>query len=114
MHKFKVKGERHSTSKVKTLKPVDEVKENAKREFANYACPAWRLEQMWDETFPEGASPQIQQIGAFLRAVIADVHKEESDILEEKELTPKDVNGTISQLAKQWFMERLGQQAGIV
>ena len=113
IHKFKVKGEKHSSSKVKTLKAVDEVKENAKREFANYACPAWRLEQMWDETFPEGVEPEITEMGTFLRAVMADIRKEESDILQEKALTPKDVNAMISKLAKQWFMERLNQHPDI-
>ena len=45
IHRFKVKGEKHSVSKVKTLKPVDEVKEQSKIDFANYVCTPDRLEQ---------------------------------------------------------------------
>ena len=109
LHKFKVKGEKHSNSKVRTLKPVDEAKENAKREFVNYACAGWRLEQMFSETFSEetGFEADIKHTGDFLRAVVRDVMKEESDILEERDLEPKDVNALISRVARQWFMEQL-------
>lgn len=113
LHKFKVKGEKHSSSKVKTLKPVDEAKENAKREFANYACPAWRLEQMWQETFPEGVQPTVKKTGDFLRNVHRDVIKEESDILAEQGLEPKEVNGMISQVARTWFNAELDKESGL-
>merc|ERR1712232_1257231 len=97
--RFKTKGEKHAKSKVKkfkvkTLKTVDEAKEKAKVEFANYACPAWRLEQAWQTTFGienEKMAPTKKEMGNFLRAVIADVMKEEMDVLKEKELKPKDV-----------------------
>ncbi len=110
IHRFKVKGEKHSSSKVKTLKPVDDVKEQAKIDFANYACTPDRLEQAWTLIFGinhEIMEPDISQTGSFLRAVITDTMKEESDILASKNLEPKDVNATISKLARQWFMQEL-------
>lgn len=111
LFRFKVKGDKHSKSNVKKLKPVDEEKEKAKVEFANYACPAWRLEQAWDKTFLIGSNeeitPDVKMTGDFLRLVITDVMKEESDILKEKGLEAKEVNGMISKVARQWFMEQL-------
>ena len=115
LHRFKVKGEKHANSKVKTLKPVDEAKEQVKIDFANSACAAVRLEQAWQTTFGienEKSKPTIALTGTFLRAVITDVMKEEQDIMAEKGLEPKDVNGMISKVARQWFMEELDKEAG--
>ncbi len=113
---FKTKGENHSKSKVKTLKPVDEVKEQAKIDFANYVCTADRLMQAWEKTFQVGGDeiiPTVKMTGDFLRAVIKDVMKEEMDILAEKGLEPKEVNGMISKVARIWFMEQLDKEAGL-
>ena len=111
-YNFKIKGESHANSKVKTLKPVDEAKENAKIEFANYACPAWRLEQMYQETFDtlNGGQGDIKGTGAFLKAVVSDVMKEELGKMGEAGLEPKEVNGMISKVARKWFMEQLDRE----
>jgi len=111
-HNFKIKGEKHANSKVKKLKPVDEAKEQAKIDFANYACPAWRLEQMYQETFDtlNGGKGDIKGTGAFLKAVVADVMKEELDKMTEAGLEPKEVNGMISKVARTWFMEQLDKE----
>lgn len=108
--RFKSKGEKHSKSKVKKIKEIDIEKEQNKIDFANYATPAWRLEQMWQELFGinnEIAFPEKKYIGDFIRLVIADIKKEESDILEEKKLLPNDVNKYISNICKNWFLEQL-------
>lgn len=113
VHRFKIKGEKHSESKVKTLKPVDEVKEQNKIDFANYATPAWRLEQAWQTVFGidnEKESPDIKMTGPFLKAVVNDVMKEEMDVLAERGLEPKEVNGLISKVARTWFMEELDKE----
>lgn len=114
--RFKVKGEEHSNSKVKTLKPVDENKENKKREFANYACKSWRLEQAWQTVFGienEKKVPSTESTGDFLKAVINDVMKEELDIMANYGLEPKEVNGYISKIAREWFITELNNLAGI-
>ncbi len=52
LQRWKVKGEKHSKSKVKTLKKVDIKREQKKIDFVNnFACKSWRLEQIYDETF---------------------------------------------------------------
>jgi hypothetical protein len=117
LYRFKVKGEKHSASKVKTLKPVDEAAEQIKIDFVNnIACTSSRLEQAWQNTFGienEKMLPDVSMTGDFLRAVIVDVMKEESDIMEENELDPKKINGAISKVARGWFMEQLDKEAGI-
>lgn len=115
VHRFKVKGEKHANSKVKTLSPVDEEKEQVKIEFANYAANALRLEQAWQNTFGienELMEPTVAATGTFMRFVIADVWKEESEVAHEKGLEPKVVNGMISKVARAWFMEQLQKEAG--
>lgn len=113
VHRFKVKGEEHAASKVKTLKPVDSVKEQAKIDFATYACPAWRLEQMYKEIQDENGSISIKDMGTFLKKLHKDIIKEESDVMIEKGLEPKEVNGKISQVAKNWFQEQLNNEVGL-
>jgi len=116
LYKFKVKGEKHSKSKVKTLAPVDEEKELAKIEFTNYVCTASRLEQAWQTVFgieDEEQEPNIKFTGEFIKAVIGDVMKEELDIMEERDLLPKEVNGLIAKLARRWFMDELDKKVGL-
>ena len=111
IYRFKVKGKEHSKSKVKTLKPVDNIKEQAKIDFATYSCSSSRLEQAWQNTFGIGnekMKPTINETGTFLRFVIADVMKEELDIMTDIGLTPKDVNGKIAEISRMWFLYCLG------
>jgi hypothetical protein len=113
LYRFKVKGEKHSRSKVKTLKPVDSVKEQKLIDFANYATPAWRLEQAWQEVFGinnEKEEPNQKRIGDIIRLVIKDVWKEESDIAFEKGIEPKEVNGKISRIVSNWIQEELNKE----
>jgi hypothetical protein len=106
LYRFKVKGEKHSATKVKVLNPVDEELENKMIEFANYACKSWRLEQFWNELFSE-SEPDVKQIGDFLRKVFNDVLKEESDLIIKENLDSKKVSKYISQIARKWFFEQL-------
>jgi len=120
VYRFKVKGEKHAkgSGKIKTLKPVDTVFEQKKITFVNnYACKEFRFEQAWQEVFGienEKMQPTIKAMGDFLRLVIKDVIKEESDIMEENELIPKDVNSMISKIARIWFTSKLDEDAGLL
>lgn len=117
---WKTKGEEHaksSGSKVKTLKPVDSVKEQAKVDFVNnHAVKEFRLQQAWQECFGienEKMEPTVKATGDFLRFVINDVIKEESDIMNEVGLEPKEVNSMISKVARGWFMSKLDNECGL-
>ena len=114
--RFKVKGEEHSkgTGKVKTLKPVNEEFENKKITFVNdYACTESRLQQMWTELVHENGEVTVKMTGDFLRKVVNDVIKEESDIIAKEGLEPKIINGMISKVARGFFMTKLDEEAGL-
>jgi len=113
LYRWKIKGSKHSKTKVKTLKAVDESHEKAKIEFANYACSAVRLEQCWTSVFGienEKLEPTIKATGDFLRNVFQDILKEESDIMIEKGLNRKDIGGVVAKIAKRWFMDQLDKE----
>lgn len=108
--RWKVKGEKHSVSKVKTLSPVDDFKESKKIDFANSVCKPWRLEQMWQSLFgieEEKLDPSVKHTGDFIRLVLADIYKEESENLFELGLEPRDVNGKIADISRKWFLDQL-------
>ena len=111
-HTFKIKGESHARSKVKILEPVDDEYEQRKIDFANYATPAWRLEQGIQETFDtlNGGEMDIKKMGDFIRWVVKDIMKEELDKLQEYNLEPKEVNKTISTIVRNFFMNELNRQ----
>jgi len=113
--KWKTKGEEHSkgSGKKKTLKPVDNNYEQKKIDFVNnIACTESRLEQTYNETFDtiNGGKGDIKKTGDYLRNVIKDVIKEESDILIELEISPKDINRKISNIARPYMLSRLDKE----
>lgn len=110
MYQFKVKGSKHAgSSKVKTLKPVDDVKLQKIQEVAQQVTPAWRLEQMFvkvNDTLNCGV-PTMQNMGAFLKEVNQDIIKEESDVMAAAGLEPKEVFPVVARIARQWYSEEL-------
>lgn len=115
VYRFKVKGERHSKSKVKTIRKVDAVKLDKIHDIAEKVTPNWRLEQMLTETFDliNGGSVNREGLGDYLRAVIKDVMKEDLDIIADASLEPKDVNKYISQIARDYFFEYERNDLGV-
>lgn len=105
--RFKVKGEKHSSSKVKHLAPVNTEKVNSIKEFAEYVVTESRLNQAIEKVFTSVNQPiDIKKMGDFLKWINNDVMKEEIDTLNDNGLEPKDVNGVISNLARTWFLDK--------
>lgn len=101
---FKVKGEKHSVSKVKTLAEVDPVRLQNMREFVEYAVTENRLEQGLGEVGLDQS-----KIGEFIAWVSRDINKEEGDVLEANSLTMKDVAKFISNKSRGWYMQKLNE-----
>lgn len=113
---FKSKGEKHSkASKVTTLKPVDDVKLNKIVDIVNKVCVDWRMEQMLDKTFDlmNGGSIDIKKMGDFIRNVIQDIMKEESDTIAEAGLEPKDINSKVSEKCRLYFFAKQNEEVGL-
>lgn len=108
---FKVKDERHSKSKVKTLANVDVERINNIKELADSLANSGRLEQMHQTVFNtlNGGETDITKIGEFIKVVMHDVLKEDLDILAASGFTTKDVSGFIAKNCKNFIMEKLGE-----
>lgn len=102
--KFKVKGEKHSSSKVKTLAKVDTEKLNSINEFVEYAATENRFKQAMEIIF-KGNEIDIKKLGDVLRWVIKDITEEEADTMEDNGLTSKDVNKYLSTKIRNMFFE---------
>lgn len=104
VHRFKVKGEKHSVSKVKKLATVDVEKLNSINEFVEYAVTENRFNQALENVF--GKEPiVIEKLGDLIRWVIKDITDEEMDTMVENNLEPKDVNKYISGKVKEMFFK---------
>lgn len=109
---FKSKGTLHSqSSKVVTLKEVDDEKINKVIQVSNQLCPNWRLEQMLEKTFDlmNGGTLDVKKTGEYIKNMMQDILKEELDILSENNLTPKDITSNVAQISKNYLFERLNK-----
>lgn len=118
IHRFKVKGELHSsgTGKVKTLKPVNEELENKKIKFVNeIACTESRLDQMYTEIIHTKHNGDfllmdMKDLRDYLVLVYRDVIKENSEEMAEVGLEPKQINSMVSKVAVSYFRSRLDKE----
>ena len=104
---FKSKGEKHSSSKVKTLSAIDVDRLNTINEFVTYAVTENRLEQGIQYLKENLHEISVKSTGLFVKWVVNDVLKEEMDTLTENGLVPKDVGSPINKVAKVWFHQYL-------
>jgi len=105
--KFKVKGEKHSSSKVKTIAAVNVEELNSINEFVEYALTESRLEQGFNWLVENHHELTQKSTGLFLSWINRDVVKEESDVLIENQLDMKRVGSKISEKARFWFFDKL-------
>jgi len=105
VHRFKVKGEKHSASKVKTLAAVDVEKLNSINEFVEYAVTESRFNQGLEKTFLNGEPIDVKKMGALMKWIVDDIIKEESDTMVKNNLEPKDVGKYISAKVREMFFK---------
>jgi len=111
---FKVKGEKHSVSKVKTLAAVDiEAVENM-REFVKSVVTEARLEQGLDNLVREQLKPfEMTSMGDFIRWIYNDVLKEEMDTIIANQIDPKKLGGAVANEARPWFIKKFNEGVGL-
>ena len=105
VYRFKVKGEKHSSSKVKKLASVDTDKLNSINEFVEYAVTESRFNQGINEVFQE-SDWDIKKLGEFLKWMMHDIISEESDTMKDNGLEPKDVSRKVSDKARGMFFDK--------
>lgn len=105
MIRFKVKGEKHSVTKVKKLASVDVEQMESMRAFIESVVTPARIQQGVTEVCGIGAEPDIKRMGDVIRWVHADVIKEESDTMIANGLNPRNIGKPLSLLVRKWFLE---------
>lgn len=105
VHRFKVKGEKHSSSKVKTLAAVDVEKLESIQKFVDYAVTESRFNQALENVFPNQEPIDTKKLGDVIRWVVNDVIKEEMDTMVENSIEPKEVNKYISVKTRDMFFK---------
>lgn len=106
VYQFKVKGTKHSNSKMKVLAPVNEEEYKNVQDFVNNYVTESRLQQgiFWLQNEME-LTVDIKNLGVFIKWVIGDVFKEESNNIAENNLDAKKVAKEIGNIARDFFMK---------
>lgn len=100
---FKVKGEKHSTSKVKTLASVDPEVLNNIDSFVDYACTKNRIEQ----GIKEVNATEKKDMPDLLRWVAKDILEEEANELKANNLEWEQVAKDCNNRVRLYFFEKL-------
>ena len=114
--RFKTKGDKHAgASKVKTVKKVDNEKLQKIIDLVDKITPVWRLDQMLTETCDllNGGQIDRKHLGNYIKAVTADIVKEESDVIAGEGFELKDLTKRISQTAREFFFEKEKEVIGL-
>lgn len=105
VHRFKVKGVKHSSSKVKTLAAVDTEKINSIKEFVEYAVTESRFNQGLEKTFLNGEPIDVKKLGNLMKWIVDDIIKEEMDTMVANKLEPKDIGKYVSAKVREMFFK---------
>lgn len=108
---FKAKGEKHSASKVKTLKeiaPIDVERMASMKQFVSNCLTENRLEQGIQKLGEMGLdSTDNKNIGVYIKWCVDDVFREERDIIVASEFDAKKLGKELSTVARQYFLGRI-------
>lgn len=106
---FKVKGEKHSDTKVKTIGAVDIERLNSVRELAESFATEHRLEKGVAFLRESGLEDvfDVKNIGPFLKWVGTDIIKEETDTIVGNGFEVKEVTKAVNSIAKDWFLKQV-------
>jgi hypothetical protein len=104
---FKVKGQKHSESRVKRLASMDLEKFNSILEFVDSVVTENRLQHGLDFLREQNLDVDLKATGAFLKWVVNDCLKEETDTMEASGLSKKEVCAAMSKKARTWYFEKI-------
>lgn len=104
---FKTKGEKHSKSPVKTLNPVDIEKLERVRAIAVTIMTPERCQQGLDYLTEMQLDHSRRNTAQYLKHVVGDCMVEEKLTIAEAGVDPKLLGKQLSQVAKDWFFERV-------
>lgn len=114
-YKFKSKGEKHAgKSKVKVVKKIDDAKIQKLLDLADSLTPEWRLEQMLTNTFDlnNGGCLDVKRLGDYIKSVMNDIVKEETDIIVQNDVSPHDLGKYVAEISKKYFFVKWNELKG--
>lgn len=111
---FKVKGEKHSVSKVKTLAAVDVEKVQSMNELIETVLTENRLKQGVDKLIEMGKEVSEKSTGDYIRWIHGDIVKEELDRIVASGFEPKDLGKPVSTKARQWFFNYINSNPPVI
>ncbi len=104
IYRFKVKGDEHSVTKTKSAAATKPEIQASLAEFVKNVVTKQRCEQGIQEVFTtQNKKATLSETGAFVRWIISDVMKEETDTMEASGLVKEDCNKAITDAARTWF-----------
>ena len=100
---FKVKGEKHSVSRVTKLAPANVERMDSIEAFLDAVLTEARLQQGTDWLQEQGHPLDRTSTGEYLRWLFSDILSEESDTMEASGLSRRAIGGPLSHQARRWF-----------
>lgn len=105
---FKVKGEKHSVSKVSTLASIHTEVLGKLCDFADTVVTQNRLEQGMFVLQNEMLLPlESTSTGKFISWIFNDIIKEETDTIVANQIDPKKLHSVIAKKARTWFLDTI-------
>ena len=105
--KFKSKGEKHSVSKVKVLNSINEEELESINEFIEYAVTENRLNQGLQYLKENNIELHQKNTGEYLRWIMNDIMKEESDVITKNQIDFKKANSKIATKAREFYFNNI-------
>lgn len=112
-YRMKVKGEKHSVTKVKKLASVDVEKIESINKFVDYAVTENRLQQGITYFKENNIELDIKNTGQFVSWVAKDVIKEEIDTMAQNNITTKEFGAKASVKSRQFFINYINSNIGL-
>lgn len=105
--KFKSKGEKHSVSKVKVLNSINVEQLDNMNDFIEGVVTDNRLEQGINYLKEMGIEISPKSTGEFLRWVVVDILKEETDTIVENQFDVKKIKSLIVNRARMFYLNKI-------
>lgn len=107
---FKVKGEKHSVSKVKKLASIDPERIRSMEEFVIRTVTQNRLEQGIQYLREMNKKLTMSSTGFFMAWVVNDILEEEADVVADSPYAKKDFTKALNHAVKGWWMDRINNE----
>jgi hypothetical protein len=111
---MKCKGEKHSSSKVKTVRELTEAEITSKNnatEFVEYACTENRMLQGVEKLKEMGLEIDLKSMGPYLKWIGGDILSECKETLLASGIDRKDVMPRVADKARNWFITYIDDHA---